>query len=343
MKVKPISIKDIAKAVNVSVTTVSFVLNGKAEEKRISKEVSKRVFAYAKKVNYTPNQVAKSLRTGKSNILVFMVEDISNSFFAKLARIIEKLAHNRGYNVIFCSNENKDSRTNALIDLFNDRKVDGYILIPSPGSKEKIRELRDRNIPVVLFDRYFPDLETDMVVVNNEESANTATNKLLKNGYKNIGYVTIEAIQTQMQDRQKGYQKALLEVGLQEKILSLPFDRGDENEIEGKMKEFLRTSPQLDALFFATNYLTLHGLSMLRDNFPQKLDSLGIYTFDDNKFFRIHSPSISAIAQPLEAIGQNLMDIMFTHLKDGPGKNPIQKIVLETELKPRESSRPRNL
>lgn len=341
MKAKPISIKDIAKAVKVSVTTVSFVLNGKAEEKRISKEVAQRVLDYAKKVNYTPNQVAKSLRTGKSNILVFMVEDISNPFFAKLARIIERLANDRGYNVIFCSNENKDSRTNTLINLFNDRKVDGYILIPSPGSKEKIRELQDRNIPVVLFDRYFSDLETDMVIVNNQESTYSATKELLENGFKDIGFVTIEVDQTQMQDRQRGYQNALIEADLKEKILYLPFDQGDEMELEQKMEVFLRNHPELDALLFATNYLTLHGLSMLREKFPDKVDTLGIYTFDDNKFFRIHSPSISAIAQPLEAIGQNLMDIMFSHLKDGPGKKPVQKIVLETELRPRESSRPR--
>lgn len=342
MKVKPISIKDIAKAVNVSVTTVSFVLNGKAEEKRISKEVTQRVLDYAMEVNYTPNQIAKSLRTGKSNILVFMVEDISNAFFAKLARIIERIATKKGYNVIFCSNENKDNRTIALIDLFKDRKVDGYILIPSPGSKEKIRELRENNIPVVLFDRYFPDLETDMVVVNNEDSTYTATKELIANGFSNIGFITIEATQTQMQDRQQGYSKALKEAGLQEQSLALAFDRGDDARIERKMEKFLLSNPQLDGLLFATNYLTLHGLSVLREKFPEKMDTLGIYTFDDNKFFNIHSPSISAIAQPLEAIGQNLMDIMFSLLKEDSEKKPVQQVVLETQLIPRESSRSRN-
>ena len=103
MKNKKISIKDIASELGVSVTTVSFVLNNKAEEKRISKEVTKKVLAYVEKVNYKPNSLAQSLRTGQSKILVFMVEDISNLFFAQLARLIEDLAYKKGYKVLFCS------------------------------------------------------------------------------------------------------------------------------------------------------------------------------------------------------------------------------------------------
>ena len=106
MKPKRPSIKDIASKLNVSVTTVSFVLNGKAKEMRISDEVTQKILDYIEEVKYTPNSLAQSLRTGKSNIIVFMVEDISNPFFARLARIIEVIADQKGYKVIFCSNEN---------------------------------------------------------------------------------------------------------------------------------------------------------------------------------------------------------------------------------------------
>ena len=95
MKNKKISIKDIASELGVSVTTVSFVLNNKAEEKRISKEVTKKVLSYVEKVNYKPNSLAQSLRTGKSKVLVCMLEDISNDFFAKLARHIEDIAYKK--------------------------------------------------------------------------------------------------------------------------------------------------------------------------------------------------------------------------------------------------------
>ena len=111
MKKKRISIKDIAAHLNISVTTVSFVLNGKAEEKHISKALTEKVLKYVQEVNYTPNQIAQSLRTGQSKILVFMVEDISNLFFAQLARLIEDLAYKKGYKVLFCSNDNDDKKS----------------------------------------------------------------------------------------------------------------------------------------------------------------------------------------------------------------------------------------
>lgn len=160
MKNKRHSIKDIAAAIGVSVTTVSFVLNGKAQEKKISKAVTEKILKYVEKIKYKPNQIAQSLRTGKSKIIVFMVEDISNYFFAKLARIIEDIAYEKGYKVLFCSNENNDDRSIDLIDLFKDRQIDGYIIIPSAGILPKIKELIDDGIPVILFDRYFPDLDS---------------------------------------------------------------------------------------------------------------------------------------------------------------------------------------
>ncbi|MEE3147960.1 MAG: LacI family DNA-binding transcriptional regulator, partial [Bacteroidota bacterium] len=136
MKQKRPSIKDIAKALNVSITTISFVLNGKGEERKISKEVIKKIEDYVEEINYRPNQVAQSLRTGKSKILVFMVEDIGNRFFAKIARIIEDIAYEKGYKVLFCSNENNDKRSRELIRVFHERQVDGFLIIPSPGIKK---------------------------------------------------------------------------------------------------------------------------------------------------------------------------------------------------------------
>src|SRR5690606_8809136 len=217
------SLKDIAASLKVSVTTVSFVLNGKAREMGISEEVTRKILDHAAKINYTPNQLAQSLRTGKTNIIVFMVEDISNHFFAKLARIIEVIAYEKGYKVIFCSNENDDKKTVELIHLFRDRKVDGYIIIPSAGVKEETRLLRDSKIALVLFDRYFPDLDTNYVIIDNRNAAYKATRHVTENGFRNIGFVTIDVQQTQMQDRMKGYLEAMEEKGLEPHMLLLPY------------------------------------------------------------------------------------------------------------------------
>lgn len=339
MKKKAVSIKTIAANLNISVTTVSFVLNGKAKEKHISKLLTQKVLDYAKEVNYKPNQIAQSLRTGKSNLLVFMVEDISNSFFSQLARIIEDIAYEKGYKVIFCSNENDDEKSNELISLFKFRQVDGFIIVPSPGIKNTIQELIDDNIPVVLLDRYFAGLECNSVVIDNEEAAFTATNHLIQNGFKNIGFITTDSDQTQMQDRLSGYEKAVDERSFNKYILKIPYNETNNGKSKLSIKKFIDQYKKLDAVFFATNYLTQSGLEVFKENGPHLIHKLGIITFDDNELFKIYNPSITAISQPLTEISNELMKLLLPLLKHKEAKEEnVKNILLQTELKIRDSS-----
>src|SRR5690606_17637954 len=120
VKKKKILISDIAKALGVSTTTVSFVLNGRAKEKRLSDALAKRVFGYVQEVGYKSNELAMRLRTGKSKILALIIEDISNPFFANIARYIETKAYSRGYRIIYCSTENNSETAIEFIQLFRD-------------------------------------------------------------------------------------------------------------------------------------------------------------------------------------------------------------------------------
>src|SRR5882757_10164198 len=164
---KKISIHDIARHLNVSSATVSFVLNGKAAEKRISSALEKKVLKFVQKSGYRPNRVAKSLRTGKSKIIGMLVEGISDPFFSSIARIIEERALQHGYKIFYSSTNNDAAITKEIIRVYRDTQVDGYIIAPPPGIEEDIRELMADEFPVVLFDRYFPDLATHNIVVDN--------------------------------------------------------------------------------------------------------------------------------------------------------------------------------
>lgn len=341
MKKKRHSLKDIAKALDVSVTTVSFVLNGKGKEKKISDEVIKKILDYTQKIDYRPNLVAQSLRTGKTKILVFMVEDISNYFFSKIARIMEDIAYKEGYKVIFCSNENNDERSRELINLFYERQVDGFIVIPSPGIRDDIKMLITNNIPVVLFDRYFEDLDTNYVVIDNEQSTYNATGHLIERNYKNIGFITIDVEQVQMKGRLNGYMESTRENELKSFVLKIPYSETGTKKGKNQIKQFLEKNPDLDAMFFATNYLTQIGLEVLREDYPEKLHEMGIITFDDNDLFKIYSPSISAVAQPLKKIGKELMKIMMEMLQTEEGIKSTRHVVLDTNLITRDSSRPK--
>src|SRR5690606_28219805 len=150
---KKTSLVDIARALNISPTTVSFILNNKAEEKRISKKLVKIVLDYVEEVGYRPNPLARSLRTGKTNTIGLMVEDITNPFFGHIARKIEEAAYKNGYKILYCSTDNNTEKTKDLITMFRERQVDGYIISPPPRVEKEIESLIQSNIPVVLFDR----------------------------------------------------------------------------------------------------------------------------------------------------------------------------------------------
>ena len=338
MKNKRHSIKDIARNLNVSPTTVSFVLNGKGKEKKISDEVIKRVQDYTKEINYKPNMLARSLRTGKTKILVFMVEDISNHFFAKIARIIEDIAYAKGYRVLFCSNENEDNRSRALLNLFFERQVDGFIIIPSSGIQKDIEELMKNDIPVVLFDRYFPELDTHYVVIDNYDASFRATTHLIENGYRDIAFVTTDVQQMQMLDRLRGYEAAVAAEGLKPTILRVPFGETDSSSGRSLIERFIADNPHIDSVYFSTNYLTQGGMEVLKRTNVTSIDALGIVTFDDNELFRINTPSISAVAQPQEEIAQELMRIMLHLLKNRNKVTETMKVTLQASLIPRGSS-----
>ncbi len=336
-KKKRTSIKDIAEKLKVSVTTVSFVLNGKAKERRISEEVTQKILDYVEKINYKPNQLAQSLRTGNSNLLVFMVEDISNPFFAKLARIVEDKAYQKGYKVLFCSNDNDDKKSRELIELFVERQVDGFIINPSAGIEKDIVSLINQNIPVVIFDRYFPGLDVSYVGIDNESASISGVDHLAENGYKSIGFITIGTTQTQMQGRLEGYKKGIKKYGMPEKFLEIPFYSSYEAKGKSLIKDFLIDNPHIDSLLFATNYLTRIGLEVIKENDLQ--GRFGLLTFDDNELFKISTPAISAICQPMEEMSATVMDLLLKRINySEPVPYTTSHIELDTTLEVREST-----
>lgn len=336
MKYKKLGIGDIAHDLNISVTTVSFILNGKAKEKRISDELTDRVLKYVKKVNYTPNLLAQSLRTGKTNLIGLIVEDISNPFFANIAKLIEENAYKKGFRIIYCSSENDTDKTRELIKVFRERQVDGYIITPSAGTAIDIKCLLQENANVVLFDRYFPNLLTNYVVVDNAGGTYIAIKHLIEQGYKKIGFITIASEQTQMVERLKGYKKAMDENGKKYVIKKVRFHE-DNEKITQQIINFLKSKPEIDALFFATNYLGISGLGALKILKYNLFKDFGVISFDDHDLFKLYTPSITVVAQPIEEISQNIITILFDQLISDD-KSEIKQVILPTVFRIRESS-----
>lgn len=329
---KALSIKDIALKANVSITTVSFIINGKAKEKSISDAVIKKVQQIIIDSGYKPNQIARSLRTGNSNIIGLIVEDISNSFFSRIARLVEDKAYKKGYKIIYSSTENNVEKAQELINLFKSRKVDAYIISPIKGIEEEIQILKDEQKPVIFFDRNLPALNTNYVGANHFEASYQAIESFIKQGKRNIALVTTDIDVQQIAERFEGYKKALTDYALpfnEDLVLRIPFKQDEAVTIEQLINLFKNT--EVDAALFATNYLTISGLKALKQINKKLDDQFAIIGYDDHEAFELHTPRISTIQQPLEEIAETIIKLILNQLTSKT-KLPDQQIIIPAKL-----------
>jgi LacI family transcriptional regulator len=341
---KKVSISDIARKAGVSVSTVSFVMNDKAVKMRISRVVIEKVENVAREMGYRPNQLARGLRTGKTKTIGLIVENISNAFFATLAKTIEDEAKKYDYKVVYCSTDNDEVKARELINMLSQRQVDGYIIVPTPQLADEIRKLQGENKPVVLIDRYFPeDSSIPAVLVDNFEGVAKGTDYLISKGYRKIALVTIEADMAHMKDRLAGYHAALRrhEIPVDERRVKIvPYGADRQTSLELILELLEGAGTEIDAVFFLTNYLGVLGIEAIKKKQLRIPEQLAVLCFDDNDIFRLYTPTISVIRQPIESIGQRAMFALIERLKHSgsgepfPAGDPLQ---LETELIPRES------
>jgi len=314
---KRVSIKDIAKRAGVVPSTVSFVLNGKAKQMRISDEMADKIKALAVETGYQPLQAAVSLRTGRTKTLGLIVEDISNVFFASLAKSIEDEAYELGYKMVYCSTENDTVKGKELIRMLTHQQVDGYLITPAPGMSEDIRKLSAAQKPVVLMDRYFPELNVPFTLVDNYVGVQMGMKHIQEQGYRNIAFVTVDLDQIQMVERERAYQDACQkENGTKNKelICKLPYKLKPDEAID-RICRFILDHPDIDAVFFATNYIGIYGLESIRKAGLSIPDDLAVICFDDHDIFRMFTPAITVIKQPIERIAKSAIHMLIDQIE----------------------------
>ncbi len=326
------TISDIARQLGVSKTLVSFVLNGKSKEMRISDEMTSRVLELARSLNYKPNYLAKSLRTGKSHTIGLIVADISNPFFAHLARYIEIEASKRKYKIVFSSSDENRTKFAAQLEILKDGHVDGFILTPPIGSEKELLLLKEQKIPFVLVDRIFKNVEAHSVIIDNYHEAYYATMRLISNGRKNIALLNVNNELITMQARAKGYMDAIGASGLKAEpslIKHLKFS----HEKKLVMKAILEIiQNKADAILFTTNKLGVLGIECIQELELRIPENLSIISFDDTDLYKISSTSISAIQQPLENMSKEAVRILVSMIETPDVLTDFEKIELKAEF-----------
>ena len=266
-----------------------------------------------------------------------MVESISDPFFSSIARNIEERAYKSGYKILYSSTANSTEKTKELLRIYDERHVDAYIIAPPEGIETELKALVESGKPVMLFDRDIKDLNVDSVVIDNFKSTSIAIEHLIEQGFKNIAFITLDSLQSQMSDRLIGYEKTLIKAGLPQYIKEISYDSPPE-KIIAHIESFLQRRPEIDCLVFGTNYLGVYGLkaiAKLELNIPE---DLGVLVFDDQDLFELHKPSITAIAQPIDDLSDQIISLMLSKLNGGSKSKKVQRIVLSTKMNIRQST-----
>ena len=330
-----VSIVDIAKNAGVSISTVSRVLNGKAEEFRISKKSQQKVKETARRLNYVPNQFAANLKSGKSNTIALIIPSLSNPFFAEIASEINAEIRNRGYiTLIGDSDENMETENEELLQI-QSRNIEGLVIAPCSQNWKNIKKLHDRGLPVVCIDRYFEDIDIPYVSTDNYEGAYMATKHLIEHGHTNIA--CIQGVQESVPNklRIEGYKKAMTEAGVNDYMIS-----GDEFSVENGYREtklLLQLKKRPTAVFTLSNTIAMGCMKALKEETVRIPDDISIITFDDHPYLDYLATPLTCITQPTREICRIAIKHLFFMLTNKEIKS--RQVLLKPEVKYRKSIR----
>lgn len=332
---KRVSLKDIANKVGVSIALVSYVLNRQEKEKRVGAEVVIKIRHAAEELNYQPNQIARSLRMGSTKTIGLIVADIANPFFGQLARIIEDEANNFGYTVVFGSSDEDKFKSESLINTLLNRQVDGFIIVPTEGTSRQIRNLLKKKIPLVLVDRFFPEINASHIVLDNYQATFDATSHLIEKGYKQIAMVAYKSSLIHMKERVRGYTEAMDTFNMADNhcVKEIRFEQS-QKDMENVFNDLLIQNKKTDAIIFATNALSISGLFCAKKNNIIIPDDVGFIGFDGGECFDLFNPPITYVKQPLEEMGKEAFRVLLDLIS---GSSKTSHIMLNPSLVARSS------
>jgi LacI family transcriptional regulator len=333
-----VSLSDIANALGVSKTLVSMVLNNKADENGISKITQKRVLKFAKEINYKPNLMARGLRMGVTNTIGLVVSDISNPFYSKMARFIEDDLGKVNYHLVICSTDEDTEKEKKIIHLMREKQFDGIIVSSSQKKSDDFKQLLREDYPFVLIDRKIKGIKANFVGIDNHDSTYYAVQHLLKAGYKNIAAFAVSpAYVSSIKDRISGYMDALKDAGhtsTKKLLIEIPFDQVKQ-AVKKEIIKLTHPASKIDAIFAINNNIAVACLETFNELKIKMPNDVAFIAFDDIDAFKLTTPQVTAIDQPLEEICSQAVNILMQEIKKP--KKSKKEVLLKPHLIIRES------
>lgn len=327
-----ITLKELAKQLNVSVSTVSKALH---DAKDIGEGTKKRIKEAAELYNYRPNKTALALKVKKTNTIGVVVPDILNPFFAKVLHGIEEYATAKGYDTIICVSHEQYKKEVKSVQLMLQGRVDGFILSLSSETlaKKNFLHLDDISLnekELVLFDRTTARIDCDKVVINDQKSTYDATRILISKNKTKIAFVsTIEELSIG-QLRKEGYQQALVEHGL-EPDPNLVLDLTGATYPHDLIKSFLSLN-EFDAVISADNTSSLMFQSIVKSEKPELMDKIMLIGFSDEKNALLSYPRINYIDQKASKIGEKAAEMLIDRIESKEAKDMPKTFEMPFEI-----------
>jgi LacI family transcriptional regulator len=332
-----VNLKQLAKELNLSVSTVSRALRDSWE---ISTPTKQRVFDLAKKMNFQPNPYASSLRKHRSRTIAVVVPEVANNFFALAIKGIETIAREKGYHVLIYITNEKELEEISIASNLQSGRVDGVILSLSGETLDNrhLQELQQRNIPIVFFDRVCDGIEAPKVTTNDYESGFVATEHLIKAGCRRVAHLTISMNISISPKRMQGYTDALRRYDLPQDSTLVLHCGNDEEENYRKIKSLFDSPDRPDGVFASVEKLAVQVYHICRElnlDIPRDTKVLG---FSNLVTASLLNPSLTTIAQPAYDMGKEAATILFRRLEKKYIVVPNDRVILPSCLEVRDST-----
>ncbi|GAB2534283.1 LacI family DNA-binding transcriptional regulator [Spirosoma aerophilum] len=337
MKNTPVTIKDIARTLNISISTVSRALRGLPE---IHPDTRNAVVKLAEELDYQPNQLAKNLAKSRTKTIGVIVPNLSYHFFSAMLNSIEEAALQAGYSVLVCQTNESYLRETTNIQNLLRSQVEGFIISLSRDTDnyEHVERLARKNIPLVLFDRYVESIDVSKVIVDNEAAAFKATEHLIENGCRRIGFLAGPARLLLSNQRIKGYQSALVKHNLPvSDQYILHCDYTQENTI---MQTLALTSlPQPpDGIVMISDRVAYPAIYAMKQKGLRIPEDVAVVSFNNEPVSAFFSPALSSVSQPIQEMGTETVRLLLNQLNAPDHPAPKETRVMETQLIIRASS-----
>ncbi|SIP92787.1 LacI family DNA-binding transcriptional regulator [Maribacter ulvicola] len=328
-----ITLKDIAKELDVSISTVSKALKN---SKEISKETKDRIKAFAKFYNYRPNNIALSLKNRRTKNIGVVIPDIVHHFFTTVFRGIEKYANSMGYNVIICISDESFDKEVINMEMLANGSIDGFILSLSAETQKKndfthLKELLDQGIPIVLFDRITQEIACDKVILNDFEIASEAVSHFVLSGAKKIALITTERYFNVSENRKNGYLEGLKLNNLKADdnlILTLPHNKDNTDLIT----KFFQNN-EVEAVLCVNEIFAVQCMGIIQHLGYTVPDDISIIGFTDGILSQNSSPKLSTVAQHGEKMGEKAAKLLIDRIESAEmEEEPFRTEVINATL-----------